>query len=590
MTAASMNRDPGSDQELFTTDTTPSTVRGSGTKERRTAQRQIFSSADTLTTPSNAMSIPQPETPQLGKVIQDPVHGPIEVHPLICKFIDTPQFQRLRFIRQLGACYYVYPGASHNRFEHCIGTYHLATEWLNELALRQPELGLNAKDELMVGIAALCHDLGHGPYSHMFDNYFIPEVRPDRPLWKHEDASIKMLYHLIECNELWPQLELFGLNPQDVEIIADLICPSKELSKTDLKVPYEKAFLYDIVANKRSGIDCDKLDYFVRDAYMLGMRTALDHHRLFKFCRVITPKKVDAFSGYDYEDDEWMEKEHLPQICFDEKEASNLYELFHTRWLLHRRAYQHKVTCSVEMMHLDCLMAADPHVTFRGKGGKVLRISECIDDMVAFTKLNDHVFTMIALSNDPKLVEAQAILERIDHRDLYRWVTHVQPTEPKTKQEVRQIQDEIVSCARGLLNPGDVIARLVNMDYGMKDKDPVATKTFFYSKAAPYVAFPLRKDQVSGMLPDTFNEQYIFVYSRKKELIQTVKDSVRRWHKRGKCRTPRRPLYFNDVTYTPQRQPTASEASPAHSQRVLQRAISQSQDETPMQAAKRQAV
>jgi len=55
------------------------------------------------------------------KVFNDPIHGHIEMHPLCIRIIDTPQFQRLRYLKQLGASYYVFPGASHNRFEHCLG-------------------------------------------------------------------------------------------------------------------------------------------------------------------------------------------------------------------------------------------------------------------------------------------------------------------------------------------------------------------------------------------------------------------------------------------------------------------------------------
>jgi len=61
------------------------------------------------------------ELPTHSKVFNDPIHGHIEMHPLCVKIIDTPQFQRLRYLKQLGASYYVFPGAAHNRFEHCLG-------------------------------------------------------------------------------------------------------------------------------------------------------------------------------------------------------------------------------------------------------------------------------------------------------------------------------------------------------------------------------------------------------------------------------------------------------------------------------------
>ncbi|XP_028427157.1 deoxynucleoside triphosphate triphosphohydrolase SAMHD1-like [Perca flavescens] len=105
------------------------------------------------------------ETPQKKlkmdlKVFNDPIHGTVELHPLLIKIIDTPQFQRLRNIKQLGGVYFVYPGASHNRFEHSIGVAHLAGQLVEALRTRQPELDIDDRDVLCVKIAGLCHDLG----------------------------------------------------------------------------------------------------------------------------------------------------------------------------------------------------------------------------------------------------------------------------------------------------------------------------------------------------------------------------------------------------------------------------------------------
>ncbi|XP_065817370.1 deoxynucleoside triphosphate triphosphohydrolase SAMHD1-like [Labrus bergylta] len=100
------------------------------------------------------------EQPIITKVFNDPIHGSIELHPLLIKIIDTPQFQRLRFIKQLGGVYFVYPGASHNRFEHSIGVGYLAGKLAEALRSRRPELNITDRDVLCVQIAGLCHDLG----------------------------------------------------------------------------------------------------------------------------------------------------------------------------------------------------------------------------------------------------------------------------------------------------------------------------------------------------------------------------------------------------------------------------------------------
>uniref|UniRef100_A0A3Q3GFH5 HD/PDEase domain-containing protein n=1 Tax=Labrus bergylta TaxID=56723 RepID=A0A3Q3GFH5_9LABR len=110
------------------------------------------------------------------QVFNDPIHGSIELHPLLIKIIDTPQFQRLRFIKQLGGVYFVYPGASHNRFEHSIGVGYLAGKLAEALRSRQPDLDITDRDVLCVQIAGLCHDLGHGPFSHLYDGLFLPKA------------------------------------------------------------------------------------------------------------------------------------------------------------------------------------------------------------------------------------------------------------------------------------------------------------------------------------------------------------------------------------------------------------------------------
>uniref|UniRef100_A0A7N8YLA0 Deoxynucleoside triphosphate triphosphohydrolase SAMHD1-like n=1 Tax=Mastacembelus armatus TaxID=205130 RepID=A0A7N8YLA0_9TELE len=298
---------------------------------------------------------------------------------LLVKIIDTPQFQRLRNIKQLGGAYFVYPGASHNRFEHSLGVAYLAGELVEALSRKQPELKIDDRDILCVKIAGLCHDLGHGPFSHLFDGKFIPKARPDIK-WKHEEASVKMFDYLMEDDEVEEEMSEYHLTDQDVTFIKEMIDPKGQTKETDtpdvshLKLwPYkgrgqEKSFLYEIVSNSTNGIDVDKFDYFARDSHHLGIQNNFDHRRFLEFARVC---KVDG-------------QKH---ICSRDKEEWNLIDMFNTRTGLHRRAYQHTVTKIIENMINDAFLKADPFIQIEGSGGKMFKLSTAIDDMEAYTKL-----------------------------------------------------------------------------------------------------------------------------------------------------------------------------------------------------------
>uniref|UniRef100_A0A8C8GEF1 Deoxynucleoside triphosphate triphosphohydrolase SAMHD1 n=1 Tax=Oncorhynchus tshawytscha TaxID=74940 RepID=A0A8C8GEF1_ONCTS len=468
------------------------------------------------------------------KVFNDPIHGHVEMHPLLVRIIDTPQFQRLRHIKQLGGTYFVFPGASHNRFEHSIGVGYLAGSLVQELNERQPELFISRRDILCVQIAGLCHDLGHGPFSHMFDGMFIPKVRPESK-WNHEEASLAMFDHLVCENALEPAMKEHGLVlPDDLVFIKEQIAGPQNTPVSRLWPykgrPEEKSFLYEIVANKRNGIDVDKWDYFARDCFHLGIQNNFDYRRFLKFARVC---EVNG-------------KKH---ICTRDKEVGNLYDMFHTRNCLHRRAYQHKVGNIIETMITEAFLKADPHIQIQGSGGKMFTISTAIDNMEAYTKLTDHVFEQILYSSSSELAEAREILQNITCRRLYKCVGQ---TQAEKRMEVSQVcvrvfwREDILpwhtSCvARSrpqndlqnvTLQPGDFVVNvsIINMDWGMKEKNPI-DKVRFYCKNDPTKAYRIRKDQVSKLLPERFAEQLIRVYCKKTDerTMEAAKKNFVQW-------------------------------------------------------------
>uniref|UniRef100_A0A8C7RM53 Deoxynucleoside triphosphate triphosphohydrolase SAMHD1 n=1 Tax=Oncorhynchus mykiss TaxID=8022 RepID=A0A8C7RM53_ONCMY len=454
------------------------------------------------------------------KVFNDPIHGHVEMHPLLVRIIDTPQFQRLRHIKQLGGTYFVFPGASHNRFEHSIGVGYLSGLLVQELNERQPELFISRRDILCVQIAGLCHDLGHGPFSHMFDGMFIPKVRPESK-WNHEEASLAMFDHLVCENALEPAMKEHGL-----VLPVDLVFIKEQIAGPQNTWPYkgrpeEKSFLYEIVANKRNGIDVDKWDYFARDCFHLGIQNNFDYRRFLKFARVC---EVDG-------------KKH---ICTRDKEVGNLYDMFHTRNCLHRRAYQHKVGNIIETMITEAFLKADPHIQIQGSGGKMFTISTAIDNMEAYTKLTDHVFEQILYSSSSELAEAREILQNITCRRLYKCVGQTQ-AEKRMAVSQEKLLDWAGCVARSrpqndlqnvTLQPGDFVVNvsIINMDWGMKEKNPI-DKVRFYCKNDPTKAYRISKDQVSKLLPERFAEQLIRVYCKKTDerAMEAAKKNFVQW-------------------------------------------------------------
>ncbi|XP_040911770.1 deoxynucleoside triphosphate triphosphohydrolase SAMHD1-like isoform X4 [Toxotes jaculatrix] len=442
-----------------------------------------------------------------SKVFNDPIHGHMELHPLLIKIIDTPQFQRLRNIKQLGGAYFVYPGASHNRFEHSIGVAYLAGELAKALQTRQPELNITDEDILCVQIAGLCHDLGHGPFSHLFDGMFIRRAQ-NGGRWEHEQASVDLFEHLVRSNNLQEEMA------QNMDFIKELIRGPLDAHVAEgNEWPYtgrgqEKSFLYDIVSNKRNGIDVDKFDYFARDCYHLGIKNNFDHRRFFVFARVC---EVDG----------------VKQICSRDKEVHNLYGMFHARSCLHRRAYQHKVNKIIEVMITDAFLKADPYIQIEGSGGKKFTLSTSIDDMEAYTKLTDGVFEEILNSSSPKLQDARQILNRIITRDLYKCLGRM--TNIFTEDMIPQLK---TALAVNGLTEEDFEVVVTNLDYGKKNENPIKN-TYFYKKRKFNEVSTMRKDEVSRLLPQHFSEKTFRVYLKKNEKLMEAKTQLKEWGERN---------------------------------------------------------
>jgi hypothetical protein len=173
--------------------------------------------------------------------IKDPLYGYIRLTEVEKNIIDTLAVQRLRRIRQLAGAEFVYPAANHTRFEHVLGAMYLAGVVADNLPVR-----LSSDDKQKIRLAALLHDVGHAPFSHLFEPMLLKFLHRN-----HEDIST----WIIADSELKDVISSQGFDP-------------KELSRLAVgKAKFEKRFLGQIIS---SSFDVDKMDFVVRDSYHTG--------------------------------------------------------------------------------------------------------------------------------------------------------------------------------------------------------------------------------------------------------------------------------------------------------------------------------
>jgi len=203
------------------------------------------------------------------KVFKDPIHGFIRVTDLlIWQLIQTPEFQRLRRIKQLGGTHIVYPTAEHSRFSHSLGVYFIAHRMLE--VLKKQAVTFSETNRLLLLCAALLHDLGHGPFSHSFEAVLGID---------HEHFTRRILLEATKINHLLEAYEAgFAQKVSDV------------IAKT-----HPNQLIVSLISSE---IDADRLDYLLRDSYFTGTPYGeIELERLLRTMRVENEKIVFKLSG-----------------------------------------------------------------------------------------------------------------------------------------------------------------------------------------------------------------------------------------------------------------------------------------------------
>jgi len=256
--------------------------------------------------------------------LRDPIHGLIvfenEIDEIAWRLIDTPEFQRLRRIRQLGFSEFTFPGATHTRFSHSIGVYHNARRLMK--VIEKFESNFDQQKEKVFLLAALLHDVGHGPFSHAFEKAReeIPETNNRGPFENHEKYTAKIIRN--PSGEIYRALA----SPQLAEDIASVF---------DLDQPQN---IYHAVVS--SSFDADRLDFLVRDRYMTGTGAgAIDVDWL-----IDNLDKHEIPVGQDDDTD----TTYIPTFVFKNKGRQAAEDFLLARYRLYTEVYLHKTTRGFE--------------------------------------------------------------------------------------------------------------------------------------------------------------------------------------------------------------------------------------------------
>lgn len=240
--------------------------------------------------------ISKSSVPKAAKEFSDPVWATIYLTPIEIVLVDSPLFQRLRLIRQLGVVHWVYPGALHTRFDHSLGTLYQMQELIDSInrdGNSESVVRISDDDARLLRLTALCHDLGHGVMSHVSENAF-------RSIGLVSELTLQFT-DLLGVSEKARLSEMAAFYIVGSPAFRSMIGRAKDATDERHLAPdavdkIQKAIVGEIITNKvplmqeliSGPFDADKLDYMQRDAMMAGVPTVTDVPRLVRKIRAIT--------------------------------------------------------------------------------------------------------------------------------------------------------------------------------------------------------------------------------------------------------------------------------------------------------------
>jgi len=449
------------------------------------------------------------------KYINDLIYKNICLSNFAVNIIDTEIFQRLRSIKQLGTVCYVYHTATHSRFDHSIGTYHLSSEITTKLYTSTRNINEYIKnvDELkdfylyaierdnlhnfdkyvreLINISALCHDLGHGPFSHLFDDLFLKNCNQNNKYIYHENRSGLLLEHIIKNSVYLSKI----IPSSHIALMKKIIYPDKNCD----------GFIFQIVSNNLNSIDIDKFDYITRDSYMAGYENNFNFTRLFSSCKIINNK-----------------------VSYSEQNLTDIYKLFNMRYELFKDVYVHKKVIAAQIIIASILNFVDEY----------LHISQSINnfenDPMKFCEFTDNMIMesskiiVKGLSNNSELsidienkwLVLSNLLKRLDTHKLYSIIGYQRSAnllynkdDNYDKENKNQDQEHLLNIFEGISNEeiNNIYVYKTKIGYITGNKQNPLDHIYVYNTKEPTKNYNCEKSNISNLLSDKYQE-IIVVY------------------------------------------------------------------------------
>ena len=402
--------------------------------------------------------------------IIDPIHDFIRVNDLELKIIDNPVFQRLRRIRQLSGAHLTYPGAQHTRFEHSLGVMHIAAQAGQALQ----EKGILKSDDIKnLRLGALLHDIGHGPFSHLFE-----EVLQQKKKISHESIGKKIILQ----TSIGDTISKGGF---DKKFITKLAFGDSKLQ-----------FMNEIISG---ALSADIMDYLLRDGYYTGAEHAkIDHKRITQSLEV-----------------------HQKKLALERSALYSFESMMHSRHQMFKAVYFHKTVRSAEVMLLESMRLADEELGLTSLN---------LDNYLELTD-ESLLFKLLTLSTDTtELKRAKKIAEDYQNRRLLKCVfERILTNKTKlSKMKTNQLRETISKKSK--VNENDIfidssITSSIPLTPSKKESQSIILVTRDVNKVTAKV-IPISKIPLVSQMSGFMNILRVYTSKQNRKKVEIAAKSI----------------------------------------------------------------